>query len=61
MHKKSSRREAQVQTTSSMSTTDLLRPLVDDSGDGGDGESQNEENKWRFRESMLELEDSSYM
>ena len=57
--KRSPRREGQVQSMSSLSTTDLLRPLVDDSGNGGDGESRNEERKRRFRESMLEMVDSS--
>ena len=62
LNKRSSRRGEQVQgSTFSLSTTYLLRPLIDDSGNGGDGESENEEDKRKFRESMLEMEDSSYI
>ena len=56
---KFSRREVQIQSMSSMSTTDLVRPLVDRESQN-DGESQNEEHTWRFQQSMLEMEDLSY-
>ena len=59
LHKRSPRREEHIKSMSTLSTTDLLRPLVDDSGNGGDGESRNEQRKRRFRESMLEMLDSS--
>ena len=62
LRKKSSRRGEQIQSTSSISTTSLLRPLVDDGDNGGEGESQDKEEKKKFRELMLQdMVDSSYI
>ena len=60
LHKRSSRKEEHTQLGMSPSTTSLLRPLVDDYGNVDDEESKLEENKWKFRESMLKMVDSSY-
>ena len=59
LRKRSSRRGEHTQGTS-LPTTSLLRPLFDDRNNGSDGESKFAKNKWKFRESMLEMVDSSY-